>query len=251
MIFLYTYDIKITNKGNLMQKTISKLFDVHQNTISNWKKEEKRGLSFFLKYFKKEELEEFIQTGKMQKLENIKIADLLYNNTIKQLQNINFIDTYIVFLYLHKNINISIQNSFNNYTHNINLFNELQKVEDFHDFYFSYLDFNEYAYIKTTIQTHLLDFLNSINTSLLVESLDENYLLKNYPSHPMLDYTNTVIHLREFDYYHQALIANSHEHIFNKYFKQQMIAFHNFVDSKEDKNAILILDKLIITNDGN
>ncbi|WP_263832859.1 hypothetical protein [Sulfurospirillum oryzae] len=233
-----------------MQKTISKLFDVHQNTISNWKKEEKRGLSFFLKYFKKEELEEFIQTGKMQKLENIKIADLLYNNTIKQLQNINFIDTYIVFLYLHKNINVSIQNSFNNYTHNLNLFNELQKIENFHDFYFSCLDFNEYAYIKTTIQTHLLDFLNSINISVLIEPSDENYMLKDYPSNSMLDYTNTVVNLQEFDYYHQALIANSYEHIFNKYFKQQMIAFHNFVYSTEDKNAILILDKLIHLSNG-
>ena len=54
-----------------MQKTIAKLFDVHQNTVSNWKKENKSGLNLIFKYFTKEELEEFIKTGKIEKMDYI------------------------------------------------------------------------------------------------------------------------------------------------------------------------------------
>lgn len=55
-----------------MQKTIAKLFDVHQNTVSNWKKENKPGLNLILKYFSKQELEEFLETEKIEKQELIK-----------------------------------------------------------------------------------------------------------------------------------------------------------------------------------
>ena len=59
-----------------MQKTIAKLFDVHQNTVSNWKKENKPGLNLIFKYFTKEELEEFLETGKIEKMENINYLDV-------------------------------------------------------------------------------------------------------------------------------------------------------------------------------
>lgn len=54
-----------------MQKTIAKLFDVHQNTVSNWKKENKPGLNLIFKYFSKQELEEFLETGKIEKFDYI------------------------------------------------------------------------------------------------------------------------------------------------------------------------------------
>ncbi|AHJ11692.1 hypothetical protein [Sulfurospirillum multivorans] len=68
-----------------MQKTIAKLFDVHQNTVTNWKKEKKKGLLLLIKYFSKEELEEFIQTDKITRLENLE-------------QNNFFIQFYLEFI---------------------------------------------------------------------------------------------------------------------------------------------------------
>lgn len=56
-----------------MQKTLAKLFDVHPNTVGNWKKEGRLSFLFFQKYFKKEEIEEFIETGKIEKLETLDI----------------------------------------------------------------------------------------------------------------------------------------------------------------------------------
>lgn len=71
-----------------MQKTIAKLFDVHQNTISNWKKEDKKGLNFFLKYFKKEDLEEFIQTGQIKKMEELNYLITLKREIVTSYANI-------------------------------------------------------------------------------------------------------------------------------------------------------------------
>lgn len=60
-----------------MLKTIAKLFDVHQNTITNWKKENKKGLALILKYFTKEDLQEFLEYGMIEKYEFI-----LFNNDL-------------------------------------------------------------------------------------------------------------------------------------------------------------------------
>ena len=52
-----------------MLKTIAKLFDIHQNTVTNWKKEEKKGLTLILKYFTKDDLQEFIEYGTIEKFD--------------------------------------------------------------------------------------------------------------------------------------------------------------------------------------
>lgn len=58
-----------------MLKTIAKLFDIHQNTVTNWKKEEKKGLALILKYFTKEDLQEFLEYGTIEKLEFVNIQN--------------------------------------------------------------------------------------------------------------------------------------------------------------------------------
>jgi len=52
-----------------MLKTIAKLFDIHQNTVTNWKKEEKKGLTLILKYFTKDDLQEFLEYGTIEKFD--------------------------------------------------------------------------------------------------------------------------------------------------------------------------------------
>lgn len=61
-----------------MLKTVAKLFDVHQNTITNWKKENKKGLTLILKYFTKEELQEFLMYGSIEKYEFMQFHNYLY-----------------------------------------------------------------------------------------------------------------------------------------------------------------------------
>lgn len=51
-----------------MQKTLARLFDVHPNTITNWEKEKKKGFLLFQKYFTKEDIEEFIETGEIKRI---------------------------------------------------------------------------------------------------------------------------------------------------------------------------------------
>ena len=65
---------------------MSKLFGYSPQTYFNWKKEsDKRPIINLLdKYFKKEELEEFLETGKIDKFENIENLDhfILYAGSI-------------------------------------------------------------------------------------------------------------------------------------------------------------------------
>ncbi|MDN5125548.1 hypothetical protein PJV95_04725 [Aliarcobacter butzleri] len=58
------------------------LFDVSINTYYNWKKENRPIINLLDKYFSKEDLEEFLKTGEISKLEKVK-------NTNNQIDNIN------------------------------------------------------------------------------------------------------------------------------------------------------------------
>ncbi|OGS70805.1 MAG: hypothetical protein A3F91_09840 [Flavobacteria bacterium RIFCSPLOWO2_12_FULL_35_11] len=55
-----------------MINTLSKLLGNSPKSISNWKKENRPIISLLYKYFIKEDLEEFLETGKIKKLELIK-----------------------------------------------------------------------------------------------------------------------------------------------------------------------------------
>lgn len=52
-----------------MKQSISKLLDISERSYYTWKKEERPIIIFLEKYFSKEEIEEFLETGSMQKLE--------------------------------------------------------------------------------------------------------------------------------------------------------------------------------------
>jgi len=60
------------DKENYMRNVISKLLQFKsQNTYYKWKKEERPIIIFLEKYFRKEDLEEFLETERIDKLENI------------------------------------------------------------------------------------------------------------------------------------------------------------------------------------
>lgn len=63
-----------------MHKTISELFSIHPNTVTNWKKEHKKGYSLLTDYFSKSDLQEYLRTGSITKFDNIN----LLQNILKQ-----------------------------------------------------------------------------------------------------------------------------------------------------------------------
>lgn len=69
---------------------MSQLFGYSAQTYFNWKKEEAKRpiISFLSRYFAKEDLIEFLETGKIQKLDNIK----LINSTSRQIVSEFFYD---------------------------------------------------------------------------------------------------------------------------------------------------------------
>lgn len=64
-----------------MYKEIAELIGNNDKTIYRWKKEGRPIISLLEKYFTKEDLEEFLETGKIQKLDNLK----LLNKTAEQI----------------------------------------------------------------------------------------------------------------------------------------------------------------------
>lgn len=63
-----------------MINTLSRLLGNSPKSISNWKKENRPIISLLYKYFTKEDLDEFLQTDKIKKLEKNKLKDQLFGN---------------------------------------------------------------------------------------------------------------------------------------------------------------------------
>lgn len=63
-----------------MINTLSKLLGNSPKSISNWKKENRPIISLLYKYFTKEDLEEFLQTDKIKKLEKNKLKDQFFGD---------------------------------------------------------------------------------------------------------------------------------------------------------------------------
>lgn len=70
-----------------MLKAIAKILDVTLKSVYNYQKENRPIISFLEKYFTKEELEEFLNTGKIEKLELIKGISLKQNQLNQELIN--------------------------------------------------------------------------------------------------------------------------------------------------------------------
>ncbi len=81
-----------------MVNTISKILGIARRTYFHWQKDEDKcyAINLFNKYFKKEELEEFIATGKIEKFEKTKQMDFQKDRILN-----NFFFEY----YTRKNIN--------------------------------------------------------------------------------------------------------------------------------------------------
>lgn len=97
------------------------LFNVSINTYYNWKKEDRPIINLLDKYFSKEDLEEFLKTGEITKLEKVKttsnqfdyINDLLIDNakyTLREKLNKVFESSMLemIYTYLSKKILIRV-----------------------------------------------------------------------------------------------------------------------------------------------
>jgi hypothetical protein len=68
-----------------MISTLSDLLGNSHKTISNWKKEKRPIINLLYKYFLKEELKEFLETGEIKKFEKL---NFLYNEVIGKNQKL-------------------------------------------------------------------------------------------------------------------------------------------------------------------
>lgn len=107
-----------------MINTLTKILGNSSKTVTNWKKEKRPIIDLIYKYFQKEELEEFLRTGKISKYENSK---------------------YIVDNFINSNKKIYIDSFTKNYR-----YSSLALSHDvFIDFYFNFLiSLKDIEYIK-------------------------------------------------------------------------------------------------------
>lgn len=66
-----------------MISTLSELMGNSLKTVSNWKKEKRPIMNFLYKYFTKEDLQEFLETGKISKLERNISLQLINKEAVK------------------------------------------------------------------------------------------------------------------------------------------------------------------------
>ncbi len=58
-----------------MKQTVAKLLDIADRTVYKWKKEKRPIISFLYQYFSKNDIQEYLESGKMQKLEFLNLSD--------------------------------------------------------------------------------------------------------------------------------------------------------------------------------
>lgn len=106
--------------------TISKILGNTPKSVSNWKNEKRPIISLLYKYFTKQELEEFLETDKIDKFESLKTTN-------------DFLDAYKKKYFNFINVKMGHINSLSEY--------QLQ-------FYFSYLFFIRAHHSKFSIHSH-------------------------------------------------------------------------------------------------
>lgn len=77
-----------------MYTTISLLFQTTRQTVYNWKREQRPIITLITKYFTKGELEEFLNTGHIARLESKSQSNSISNSTIQGSGIMGFGDNY-------------------------------------------------------------------------------------------------------------------------------------------------------------
>lgn len=132
-----------------------RLFDFSINTYYLWKKQNRPIINLLEKYFKKEELEEFLETGKIEKFEKSKNSEFLQHIVLHDffyLQNTNN----------PKNRNfVSIFEKFKKYIDNLSVkeINEKQKNKPFLK---NKAEFLKFLITKDTVNVNRINHKNKI-----------------------------------------------------------------------------------------
>jgi len=79
-----------------MYKQIAEIIGNNEKTIYRWKKEERPVISLLEKYFKKEDLVEFLETKKIGRFENTNflLTEVIEKNRIKYLESFTYYNSY-------------------------------------------------------------------------------------------------------------------------------------------------------------
>lgn len=170
-----------------MISTLSELMGNSLKTVSNWKKEKRPIMNFLYKYFTKEDLQEFLETGKISKLERNLSLQLINKEAVKIyidfIQKLNFeeivfflsiifeikqnsentSDVFLDYLLL-SNCDISIKKqtiiSINSISNQVLFFYAVDYLSDikFKDIY--YLQNNNNIFEKNHLLAYIQSFLN-------------------------------------------------------------------------------------------
>lgn len=174
---------------------ISKLFDFANSTVYKWKKEKRLILDLIDKYFTDEDIEEFLKTGKISKLEEISDLEALNSEAVNIYShfvlNLNR-NSLILFLTVINVANTEKQNINSNFIElifdadakkedKIILINEFQKVKNSTLFFYSikYLVKNKFKkFLDATIDNKSLPFQDNIELRILHTQLYIKIFLK-------------------------------------------------------------------------
>jgi len=168
--------------GILMKQAIKEILSIADKTYYNWKKEKRPIMSFLEKYFTQEEIEEFLETGVIHRLEEKKldenlqsliVDDMTFHNAvfklrmltspvgmkgifIKALETFDFDDSSFTVENTKQRLIDRVQGIEKN-----NMFDTKSKIDTagkWIDYYFSKLE----AYIIVKRSKELLDILNTL-----------------------------------------------------------------------------------------
>lgn len=162
--------------------TISKILGNTPKSVSNWKNEKRPIISLLYKYFSKEELEEFLSTGKIDKFENIYFIQNFYQEQFFQFFQIilHSSDKHDAFKCMGGLFSSEIENFENFETYLIKL-NKDFKISDIEliNFIKSPPISNElFIYIKSNILNNWATFKNQLKASSDAEEKDDDWILE-------------------------------------------------------------------------
>lgn len=153
-------------KGKEYKLIASQIFSTTLSTYYNWDKEHRPIIALLEKYFTKEELEEFLGTGKIEKFENINSVGMVWKRNRK---------AYLEYFTQNK-------------IESIQRWDEQSSLL----LYFTFLHFLKYNYANfNSFHAAMISFSISSSWNLLGEDSTNNYISIKAPSRrliPFLDY---------------------------------------------------------------